>query len=292
MKKIIFILFTIFGQALLAQKFNGFYIEPTVTAKLYTYKASNLPPPLVTDYFTINPMKTIFPVGVNIGLNIGYKLKNNDKLQIGISQDEVLQGVTIQGVSVTSFSPNPLYGQARYSDYGGVACTNLSLIYKKSLFFFQSEKLNKERFLRIHFNLGLSYIYKPNNGIESLTGTNGISYYAPDSSYIDIKVTNWVFPLPLKYSFKLNVGTDFTFGKKDKEWFNLNISFITNNSHGNIFGFSSTQAKVTDKYGKQTQYSYYINGTGNGVYFTLSKRIYPFKIYHDRINRRLEKLKK
>jgi hypothetical protein len=84
---------------------------------------------------------------------------------------------------------------------------------------------------------------------------------------------------------------DFTFGKKDREKFSFNVSFITNKSQGTYFGYSSVQAFVTNKAGVTSQYTYYIKGTGNGIYFTLSKRIYPIKMYHNRIAKRIEKLK-
>lgn len=291
MNKLFFVLLLIFGQAMLAQKFDGFYIEPTAFTKIYTTKASNVPPPLQSEYFSIKAKKNISPNGIAIGLNFGYCFNNNDKIQLGFTQDDILQGFDIYGTSVTSFTPNLIYGQTRYSSYGGVACTNYSLLFKRNLLFFQSKAFNADRFLRVHLNMGLSFIYKPDNGLESLTGTDGITFITPDSSKVSVEATTYNLPVSPKNSFKFNVGVDLTFGKKDKEKFSFNVSFITNKSNGSEFGFTSVQTFVTDKTGITKQYSYYIKGTGNGIYFTLSKRIYPVKIYHNRMIKRLEKLK-
>lgn len=280
----------IFGQALLAQKFNSFYIEPTVGTKLETTKKSNLPPPLQTQYFTITPKQYIGPASIFVGLNFGYSFKNNDKLQLGITQDDSEQGLNAYGISVSSFGPNPLYGQTRFSIYEGVSCTNFSLLYKRSVLNIRSSCFNPDRFVRVYLNFGLSYIYKPNNGIISLTGTEGISFTAPDSSRIEIAVTDYVLPVPFRYSFKFNMGLDFSFGKKDKEQFALNVSFISNRSQYSFFSFDLVEATVT-KNNQTTHYAYNVKGTGNGLYFTLSKRLYPIKKYNDWQKKKLEKFK-
>ncbi len=292
MSKIVFyIIVVVCGQAVLAQKFNGFYIEPTISTKAFTTKASNVPPVQQTEYFTIKPRQFISPVSIYIGLNIGFTLKNRDKIQIGFVQDEVLQGFNAYGTSVTSFTPTPSYGQARYSLYDGVSCTDFSFLYKRAILNFTSSSFNTDRFLKVYFSLGLSYIYKPNNGINSLTGTDGITYTTPDSSKINIAATTYVLPVPAKNSMKLNLGIDFTFGKKDKEFFNLNISFITNKSEGSYFGYTKVESTVTKKSGVPEKYVYYIKGTGNGIYFTLSKRLYPIRWRNERVAKKMAKLK-
>ena len=290
MKNLLFLLCTIFGQALLAQKFSGFYIEPSLGTKICTTKKSNLSIPLVTDYFTIQSKQFIGPIGIDLGLNIGYTFKNSDRLQFGISQDNTSQGYDINGTSATSFTPGLSVGSIMSGGYGGVAYSNLSLVYKRCVLNLKSGWSNPDRFLRVHFNVGLSYVYKPNNGIENLNGPSGISYTAPDSSRVIIEANQYNVPIQFKRSFKFNFGLDFTFGKKEREWFNLNFSFITNRSGHSFFSYTNIQASVENTKGHITYYGYSINnGTGNGLYFTLSRRIYPVKMYQRRVAKRIEK---
>lgn len=278
---------------MLAQKFHGFYLEPNISWKIFTSKASNQPPSMTTPYFSIKAKQFIYPKNFSplfIGLNLGYTFKNDDKIQLGFSQDDILQGVDVSAITITGGSGN-LYGQETYSHFGGTACTNYSFIYKRNILFIQPKSFKNERFISVFLNLGISYIYKPNNGVETLSGTYGFNYIAQDSSLVEFEITPYNLPINFKDSFKFNLGLDFTIGKKDKELFGLNISFITNRSQGTYFGFTSVQAKVTDKNNNKTQYSYYVKGPGNGIYFTLTKRIYPFKIFTDRRNKKIERHK-
>lgn len=141
----------------------------------------------------------------------------------------------------------------------------------------------------MHLNFGLSYLYKPNNGLENLTGTSGLSWTALDSSRVTVQITNWNAPQLFKNSFKAIAGVDFTFNKNNKEVFVFSMSFFTGRGgfDASSFGYSDIEAFVV-KNGKTIRYSSRINGTGNGIHFTLSKRIYPFKIINDR---RLKKQK-
>ena len=292
MKEKLIVLFVIFGQALLAQKFSGFYIEPTIDTKLHTNTKSRLPPTLETQYFTIKPRQYVFPIGFALGLSFGYCFKNNDKLQFGFAQDQVTQGYDAYGISIVTSTPNPLYGHAISGGYGGTSCTSMNLIYKCSILNIKSNWFNEGRFVRVHLNFGLSYLYKPNNGLENFTGTGGLSWTAPDSSRITVQSTKWNAPQSFKRSFKGLIGLDFTFGKNDKEKFCFNISFISNKGgrSGATFGYTDIEAFVT-KNNKTIKYTYAIYGTGNGLYFTLSKRIYPLKIYKNRMDKKLEKFK-
>jgi hypothetical protein len=289
LKQLFIILGIIFGQALSAQKFSGFYLEPTVGTKIYTTKKSNLTVPLVTDYFTIKSKQFIGPVGIDIGLNLGYTFKNNDRLQFGVSQDGASQGYDIVGTSASSFTPALFIDNVISRGYGGVAYSNFSLVYKRCVLNLKSGWAHEDRFLKVHLNVGLSYVYKPDNGIENLTGPSGISYTAPDSSRVTIEVNQYNVPILFKRSFKFNLGVDFTFGKKDREWFNVNISFISNRSGHSFFSYTKMNITVDNKKGT-TYYGYFnYNGTGNGLYFTLSKRIYPIKMYQRRLDKRIEK---
>ncbi len=294
MKNLLCLFFIIFGQALLAQKFNDFYIEPTLTTKLTTNRAANLPEPLVGQYFKVTAKQNIYDANVfiGLGLNLGYCFKNNDKLQFGFNGDEVIQGFEAVGKSVVTFTPDVLYGNTKYKGHGGTACTSFNLVYKRSVLNIKSNWFNQGRFVRVHFNFGISYLYKHNNGLESFTGIDGITFTAPDSSRISITSEQWNFPQSFKRSFKGILGLDFTFGKNDRERFSLNVSFITNKGGdlGAKFGYTDIEVEVT-KNNKTQKYGQFIYGSGNGIYFTLSKRLYPIRWRNERIARRMEKLK-
>ncbi len=283
-------LLLIFGQALLAQKFTGFYIEPNASEKLETMLSTNREPPLETPYFKIEQKKTIPPkdfAPLLLGLNFGYCFKNNNKLQFGIAQDGVGLGFDLHGIEkVQSKKPND-YGITKFGGNTGPSCTNISLLYKWNILNIRSSTFKKDRFILVHLNLGLTYFYKPNNGITELS-TSGWSYYSLDSNYVEVAVRPYNYPVDFKYSFKYNLGLDFTFGKKDREWFSLNVSFITNRSNGAVYAVTNIDISVSNKTDKKIYY-YNLKGTGNGFYFTLSKRIYPIKLYKRIEAKRLEK---
>lgn len=287
MKKVIFVLFIIFGQASLAQKFNGFYIEPLINVKTTVFTKKELPATLITPYFEIKPQNLITPIGLNVGLNIGYKFKNNDIVQLGIFQDESLSGIIFTGNSYTSFGSNASYSQIRYTHFGGVTVKNINLLYKRNLLTYTFKKSRKENYFDLHFNIGLTYFYKPNNGLENLTGIDGVSYYSSDSSLVTLQEGQWVFPLPFKYSFKFNTGLEFTFGNKKSEWFTIGISYISNLSKSNYYNFSSSSIVVKSNSDTFT-YNYYVVSRGNGIYYQISKRIYPFKWGYSRQQRKLQ----
>lgn len=288
MKIIVFIFFLIFGQAMLAQKFNGFYLEPNVGTKINTNLKTRQEPTLNTQYFTMKSSQFIGPSSIFIGLNFGYTFKNNDKLQFGFCQDESIQGYDIYATSVTTFTPSILMGiVSSRGGFGGVAGTSFNLIYKRCVLNIKSNWFNADRCVKVHLNTGITYFYKPNNGIEQLSQGKGFSFIAPDSSKVSIAIAEYNVPMPFKRSFKFNLGIDFTFCKKDKEMFNLNVSFISNRVKKAYFSYTTILSEVENKNGIE-RYAYYIQGTGNGIYFTLSKRIYPFKWHYDRQQKKIE----
>lgn len=292
MRMLVLFSLLIFGQAVLAQKFNGFYFEPLINVKTTVFTKKELPASLNTSYFEIKPQNLITPLGFNIGLNFGYKFKNNDKIQLGVFQDESLSGIIFTGTSVTAFGSNPLYGQRRYTVFDGVMTKNFNLLYKKELFNFKLKKENKELFLSIGYNIGITYFYKPNNGLENLTGADGTSFYSPDSSVVKIETTTWNLPQSFKYSFKFNSGFDFTFENNKHEFFTLGISYISNLSKSNYFSFTTSIITITDKYNKISTYAYHVKARGNGIYYQISRRFYPFKWYNLRQQKKLEEYKK
>lgn len=278
---------------MLAQKCNGFYFEPLVSKKIHTNLKNKHQPALNTPYFNIKASQFIATGGILVGLNFGYTLKNSDKIQFGVSQDESSQGYEIYGTevsTVSTFTSTIFKGNITKYGYGGIAATNFSLMYKRLVLDINSTWFRKNRSIKAYLNMGISYYYKPDNGEEQLVGGKGISYISHDSSLVTIEINQFNAPMPFKRSFKINVGLDFTFCKKEKEMFSLNVSFITNRKQKAFFSYTNIHA-VVEKNNIKERYFYYIQGTGNGIYFTLSKRIYPIKYYNDRQQRKIEEFK-
>jgi hypothetical protein len=292
MKKNIFIFFIIFGQAMLAQKFNGFYFEPIINVKTTTFYNVDFQPPLITPYFTLKTQHPITPLGFAVGLNIGYKFKNNNIIQLGIFQDESLSGVDFSGniiLNGTTFVSND---GIKASHYGGVSTTNINGLFKKELFKIVLNKKITEPYISIYFNIGLTYFYKPNNGLENLTGINELQFYSIDSTLVKYSESVWVVPQRPINSFKLNTGIEVTFGNKKHELFNISLSYITNIQKTSYFSFTSAGVRLIDKFGKETSYTYYVKARGNGMYYQISKRFYPFKWYNTRQQRKIEEFKR
>jgi hypothetical protein len=275
---LIIILF--FGQNLLAQKFDGFFIEPSVSWKISTSLKSNHLPPLENEYFEIKAKQFIAPRNFSplfLGLNLGYNFKNNDKIHLGLHADGIAHGHELLSSEYNYFYPNiPLpWGRERNTVVS--AATNINLLYKRSILFIQSKAFKKEGFVRVHLNIGLSYIHRLRINNLPHRYNSGSSHLLADGSRIIIESTDYDISLSFKKLFKYNLGLNFTFGKKEEEKFNLNIAFITNRANGVYYTYQSSVVKII-KANETKQYFYELKGKGNGIYITLSKRIYPFLI--------------
>lgn len=283
----------IFGQALLAQKLNGFYFEPLINVKTTVFTKKELPAPIITPYFQIKPQHLITPIGFKIGVNVGYRFKNNDRIQLGLFQDNSLSGYIFTGTEMYNYGTSSTsYFQNTNSLFDGVMTKNINLLYKRNLLTYTFKKSKKESYFDLHFNIGLTYFYKPNNGLENLTGMDAMTYYSQDSNKVTLETRTWVFPLPFKYSFKCNAGIEFTFGNKKSEWFTLGVSYITNISRSNFYSFTSSVITVTDKSNNTSTYTYYIKARGNGIYYQISRRFFPFKWKYERQQRKILEYKK
>lgn len=80
------------------------------------------------------------------------------------------------------------------------------------------------------------------------------------------------------------------FWKKRSRMVTVNLFSTTNRSGHAFFSYTNIKALVENTKDIKTNdgYSHY-NGTGNGIYFTLSKRIYPVQMYKHRLDKRMEK---
>ncbi len=286
----------IFGQTMFAQKLiDNLFVELGITNKTQIIRDYNLHPTIKTNYFELNQRKYVAAGSIYINANLGYKFNNGNQLLLGIAQDAILNSYDAVVPSVNSFTPNLSTSTGMMRGYGGVSCTNVSLYYKNLIINSSAASLKNKRSLKIYYNLGLSYFYKPNNGIENLTGSYGQTFTAVDSNKVSVIFTNYVLPAQFKNSFKLNTGFTFSFNRNNKETFALTISYITNRmnaSHTN-FLFTKVETIVTDNSGGKTISNSiaYFKTAGNGLYFTLSKKIFPFKLISDHQQKKLDKYK-
>ena len=286
----------IFGQELLAQKFsNRVFFELGISNKIHILRKYNLQPEIRNNYYTIKQGQYTWPSTILLNLNCGYKFLNGNELTFGIMQDEIEISYFAYIPNVITFTPSVVLGNAITKGYGGVSATNINLNYKNQIINCQSPNFKKDNFFKVLFNVGLSYIYKPNNGIENLTGSDGITVTAPDSNKVTVMFTGYVLPVEFKRSFKINTGLTFVFGKKDRETFAFTISYVSGrlDSFSSNYYFVQSETRITNNNGTKELFKSLASfqGKGNGIYFTLSKRLYPFKWRNDRIAKKMEKLK-
>lgn len=295
--KLILLITLISGQVLLAQKFsNNVFIEFGASNKTFIIRDYNLHPTIQSNYYTINQRRNISTGSIYLSLNLGYVQKNGNHVIFGISQDAVENSYSAVVPSVNSFTPTLSMTTGKMLGFGGISCTNFSLLYQFRIINSNSICFRENGFFRVFYNLGISYFYKPNNGIENLTGSYGQTFTAPDSNKVSVIFTNYNLPVQFKSSFKLNTGLSFSFGKNNNEHFALTLSYITNRmsaDHANYM-FTKVETNVTNNSGTKTISNSiaYFKSAGNGFYITLSKKIFPFKILNDYRTKKIEKYKK
>lgn len=277
MKFFLFFVVSIQINVLFSQKnISGIYIEPSLFWKISTNLSENQNIPLDLPNVKIQTMRVIFPYSIahtSAGLNMGYEFKNHDKIQAGVAHDGSPQGVKIQAFESFPGTSNR-YGLSTYEFSGSPLIFNFSLLFKKSLIN-NSSSTESRTSHKIHLVFGLHYFYKPNNGIN-LMDQSEIRINAPDSITYFVTISEYVIPQNFFNSLKINFGVDFTFGNKKQEWFSLNVNCVY--SGGKQY-FSNSNIKIQKSQSGKPDlfYSYHINGTGNGIYFTLSRRIFPWK---------------
>ena len=267
--------FLVLFTSLFSQKLNGLYFEPTLSYKVFISGKSDMNFSFQTPYCKIEPTNQPFYNAFSplcIGFNVGYKFKNSDKIQIGIASDKTYTGYITTGMSFLTDSSS-VFTRSASSQSSGYK--NFSLLYKRKVLFITSNALNSGRFICVHLNLGVNYNYFSN---DSGFSGSGSGFVAPDSSTVYISDITYS---PGGNTFKINAGIDFTIGSKEKEWFAFNVSYIYGRRA------PSTTNITIDVNNKSGRYTYYhlINGTSNGIYFTLSKRIYLFKMASDKRER-------
>lgn len=292
MKNIIISILLIFGQVILAQKFNGFFIEPVFNMKTTFIYNTDYNTPVENIYFKLKPYKNITPIGGGAGFNIGYKFKNNNLIQLGVFRDASTSGFVFIGNEVKNY-PNKItnIGDIKYTNYDGVLINNFNFLYKNEIFKINYRKAMSENFISCYLILGFSFMQKPLNGIENLTGQNSFSFYSYDSTKVTLYDDTKVFPLPRMRSFKSNTGIEITFGKHKKELFNISIFYGANFNHLNYFSFNLVNVSTTDKNQNTTNYNLQVYARANGFYYQISKRFYPFEWHANRQQKKLNEFK-
>ncbi|MFN7910746.1 MAG: hypothetical protein ACK5QC_02910 [Bacteroidota bacterium] len=292
MKSIWIVLTLIFGQVLLAQKLDRFYFEPIINTKTTFIYKHDYSSPIENEFFKLVPYKRITPLSGGAGFNFGYKLKNNNLIQIGVFRESTTSGFEFIGKEVKQYPMRITnISDIKYHHYGGVLINNFNLLYKNELFRLNYKKVASDNFISFNLVLGLSFMHKPLNGIENLTGENSFSFYSYDSTKITLSESVKVFPLPHKRSFKTNTGIELTIGKNNKELFNIGVYYGANFNSLNFFSFNVVNVTVTDKNQNNTYYNLQVQSRANGLYYQVSKRFYPFKWYLDRQKKKLTELK-
>lgn len=269
------------------QRFSdNIFFELGASQKLSVIRNYNIHPVVKSDYYEIRQSQYFFPGSLLLHFGLGYRQKNGNELALGVRQDEIGNAcfATVPGVN----------GQLKL--YGSIACTNIFLLYKNLLFNIKSPYFKPNRFFKAYFDLGLSYIYRPNNGMEDLYGPRGQTFTLPDSNKVSVIFTDYAWPQRPEYSFKLNAGLTFSFGKNEREAFCLSITYITNRlaPDHTEFMFTRVETEVTNYNSTvvKSRSVAYFKAAGNGIYFSLSKRVFPFKLINNRRAKKIQEYKR
>ncbi|MFN7910748.1 MAG: hypothetical protein ACK5QC_02920 [Bacteroidota bacterium] len=297
MKIFLIYIILIFGQTCFAQKFsNNLFVEIGANQKVGYARKYNLAPNLQNQYYTISQNQFSYSGSLLLNFSLGYRFSNKNEIVLGIMQDEALISRIAVIPNVTTFTPGVLTGNAVMKGYSsGASSKNINITYKNLVIKHYSNSFKKDNYIGIQFNLGICYIYKPNNGIENLSGIDGLTVTAPDSNKVSVIFTTYNIPVEFKRSFKLNTGLTFLFGKSEKESFTFTISYITGrpDSFSSNYTVTNVETIVTNNNGTKELFKSgtTFRGRGNGLYFTLSKKIFPFKLINDKRLKKLNKLK-
>ncbi len=293
LKKLVLLLTIILpGQANFAQVVHHFFIEPTASWQVAINPAERL----TTDYFRLETKQFIFPkkyAPFDLGLNIGYEFKKQHKLQLEIKRNQSVERVDIYFVSRTDFynpalSP-PVFNPNRTGVQTGLLYSTFTLLYKHLLMDARSPAFNPGTYLKLHLNLGLSYWYNPDNNGKVWVIPFDAAFITSDSTRVFVDGNTYAGLPDFWHSLKFNVGMDFTFGRKNKEFFVLNLGL--NYFNQPLLSYTDLTFDVVNKWGITTQtYQYRSRSTGNGIYFVLSKRIYPYAVWEKRKQRKKEKI--
>jgi hypothetical protein len=268
-------------QQVKGQVLSNFYIEPVIGTKCRMNHLLDKKNPLETAYFKLEPIRWQLPYRFTpllLGVNFGYEFKNSDRLQFGISMDEAAEGYRLYGLSYNGDYNRNSYSNVNYIISTGSAVTNFSLIYKRKILTYKSSAFNEGRYLQVLLHLGVNYFFKPNKDIQPQF-SDGFGYTAFDSSIVNIHTESYAYPINFRNALKYRLGLDFVFGKNNKEWFNLNLSIA--HSTMNNWGHSLMKVYIEVSKNNDTKYYFYeFFGKGNGIYLSLSKKIYPFRLFN------------
>lgn len=267
-----FLFFLFFIQNVFAQKLEQFYFEPTFIIKIHHPGAKRDNSFVLTDnhYFWIESKKTIYFKDLLPGINFGYRFKNNDIINFGVNADASATGFNFYSLADRSKTRTNSISKVEYSFAS--TQTNFSINYKRNIFLINSH-IHKGNFTRGFLNFGMTYSYRPT--YSSFYDEIGSYAIAADSTRINMEAyTSTKGSIDKKVAFKTYVGFELTFGKKKADWFNLSFGYSFSGKYA--YTGNSVNISVINKTSTQN-YLYLVSGSGNGFYFTISRRIFPFK---------------
>lgn len=184
---------------------------PKVSLFNFNYTNYMLP----NQYMVVRSPRMSLYNGLNIGLNIGWKFKNGNALEIGWNQDATGSEFLSYGWSDQSNIPGRIsFGRNLFKSF--VFSERFELNYIKKLIDFETGKRMHVKNVNFHFGTGFKFTSSALRKKEPLP-TNPVIYTAGGTKYgtIETRLSHIVTAMNrVSPFFTLGISTNVTYGKK------------------------------------------------------------------------------
>lgn len=283
-KKLSFLIFLILGSNSYSQV--SFYIRPSVNIKtkqgnIFGYwRTSPIYSTMTNKYFSISNDKIFFDNGIDLGIHLGLKIRENHFLELGFSGDHA--GIKTQASkhdwSIDPYTTDPSLQIVRR----GGNHNQVSILGPFNRFSFNYNNLfwkNNSKTIQARGIIGFGTLNSPNVNRKSGTYlTDEIPVFTLgeldsniyNSQYVITSTRAW------RNSLYLNAGLGFDFytKKKHKYLFSFDIFYLQGTRNIQV---DHHRIKINDN-GADVNFLYTFSSRGSGVYFTFSRRlqVYPW----------------
>lgn len=258
----------IYGPIILSQ--SNFYIKPTINYKMaesffYGFNfGQRVNSVQSTDYFDARLKKFAPTNSINIGIGIGYKIGDKNKLELNWSQD--VTGSSMGFYYYTYYEGVDVITGVPYKSYSASSLPFTSFMFNNrfELKYYQQFSNN----LSVSFGLGMHYTNVNIEGSQFITDSRSINNIG-DSIKFSWQVLNArkITPfISIGLDYKINAGNTYLFNLSS--YYVLGFQYIESTSH------TATITNSTDSY----NYNYLTGSRGGGIYFEISREMDVSKI--------------
>lgn len=249
---------------------SNFYIKPTINYKLaesffdsfnFGQRVNKLKS---TNHFDARLKKFAPTNSVNIGLGIGYKIGNNNKLELNWSQD--VTGSTLDFQYYSYLEGVDIITGVPYKSYSGSSVPFSSFMFNNRFELKYYQQVSNS--LSLSFGLGMHYTNANVDASAYMTENRAINNVG-DSIRFSWRVFNSrrITPfISMGLDCKLNAGDTYLFNLSS--YYVLGFQFIESTSHRVTISNSSDSV----------DYNYLTGSRGGGIYFEISREMDVSKI--------------